>query len=339
MPQIYPDFSTCCVVFDKVVLLRGTCTDINAKNNCCNGSVPMQVGEIAIATDSKEINHLFSTCELRRIPFPAPTACRHATAIDFQMHRANDAQSATGCYSVIAGGYNNTVSGSFSNINGGTQNYIQCGSSTTISGGYNNFICNASSSAIGGGEGNCIIGIQGALIGGGGYNTICNYSSYSVIAGGTSNTASAYKGFNFIGTGAGNTASGYIAAVTTGSSNIASGDYSTISSGYTNIASGCHSVIGSGCSNTASGNYSFIATGCCNNTNGLSGTFILGTRLIASKANYTYVNNISSQNMINTNTLAIGVTASGAVGGSNIGKFPIYNSNNQLLGYVPIYTS
>jgi hypothetical protein len=47
--------------------------------------------------------------------------------------------------------------------------------------------------------------------------------------------------------------------------------------------------------NLASGNYSFIAGGSANNTNGFSNTFILGSNISASQANFTYVNNLSVQ--------------------------------------------
>lgn len=48
---------------------------------------------------------------------------------------------------------------------------------------------------------------------------------------------------------------------------------------------------------------------------------------------------ISSTAMVYASTFSVGLTASGAVGGSNFGKFPIYSSTGVLLGYVPIYQS
>ena len=48
---------------------------------------------------------------------------------------------------------------------------------------------------------------------------------------------------------------------------------------------------------------------------------------------------ISSTAMVYASTFSVGLTATGAVGGSNFGKFPIYSSTGVLLGYVPIYQS
>ena len=55
--------------------------------------------------------------------------------------------------------------------------------------------------------------------------------------------------------------------------------------------------------------YSFVAGGSANDTKGFANTFILGTGLSAAKANYTYVNNLSVQGNIESNTNYV-VTAS-----------------------------
>jgi len=84
--------------------------------------------------------------------------------------------------------------------------------------------------------------------------------------------------------------------------NTASGNYSSLLGGAINTASGTYSSVVGGRCNTASGNYSFVASGSANNTRGFANTFILGSSLSASKANYTYVNNLSVQGNIESNT-------------------------------------
>ena len=59
-------------------------------------------------------------------------------------------------------------------------------------------------------------------------------------------------------------------------------------------------------SNTASGSYSFVAAGSGNTTNNFANTFILGSNLSASQANFTYVNNLSSQGTISAPSISAG---------------------------------
>lgn len=371
MPNKYPVYS--CnpnenineVVFDKVVLLNGTEAELDAKNG---GIDPMDVGEIAVNTTRKEINHLFGTNDLRRIPFPAPTECRNATAVDFQMGRACDAQSASGTYSVISGGKNNTVSGCYSTISGGCGNTAS-GNCSTISGGYGNTvsdcittvsggaanISNGYFSTVGGGACNISSGFGGGIyvnsLGGttvsGGYrNTACRSFStasggylntvsgnYSTIAGGICNNIPSsywsaigggqcncvvYGDHSVISGGGNNTAQGgsvviaggrlncSCAANSTilgGSSNANFGRSSNIVGGVCNIntSTGICSTIAGGTRNTINSPFSFIAGGSANNTRGFANTFILGTSLSANQANYTYVNNLSSQGIVNAN--------------------------------------
>ena len=84
----------------------------------------------------------------------------------------------------------------------------------------------------------------------------------------------------------------------------------------------------------------FIASGSANDTKGFANTFILGTALSASKVNYTYVNNLSSQGTVVSNPLAVANSQTATVGvGTISGKFQIFDANGSSLGYVPIYTS
>lgn len=116
-------------------------------------------------------------------------------------------------------------------------------------------------------------------------NTIINGCSnnigscFSTITNGLSNIACIGGNHAFIGSGICNTTSGIYNIVGAGRCNTSSGNYSSIINGACNIASS---------------SYSTIVGGCKNNTNGLANTFILGSNIKASCANFTYVNNLSS---------------------------------------------
>jgi len=84
--------------------------------------------------------------------------------------------------------------------------------------------------------------------------------------------------------------------------NTASGTYSVVGGGSNNIAAGTRTSVAGGFCNIASGEYSFVAGGSANDTKGFANTFILGSSLSATKANYTYVNNLSVQGNIESNT-------------------------------------
>src|SRR5713101_5842387 len=124
----------------------------------------------------------------------------------------------------IAGGgaasFANTVSGSFGSVGGGYGNTASGHSSSTVGGGYGN-TASSSYSTVGGGE----------------YNTAISY--YSAVGGGYSNTASGY--LSTLGGGYSNTVSGTLAVVGGGYSNTASGYQSTVPGGRANIASGAFS--------------------------------------------------------------------------------------------------
>jgi len=156
-------------------------------------------------------------------------------------------------------------------------------------------------------------------------NNSINSGCYSVIAAGAS---------NIIGTS-------NVAIV----SSTSSGFYSAILGGLSGSVTGYAASIVGGVGNTASGNYSFIAGGSANDTKGFTNTFILGTSLSASTSNFTYVNNISSQNYVNTLILATSslqvasISATTAAVGTVAAKMPIYDATGAFVGYIPIYTS
>jgi len=166
-----------------------------------------------------------------------------------------------------------TITGTGSNINGGNFNNAQ-GSYASVLGGQ----CNTAS----GNYSNITGGFSGRASG-----------RYSNIAGGVCNTASGYGAS--IGGGTGNAASGFNSTIGAGAYNTASNSSAFIGGGRNNTASGLRSAIVGGYCNTASGDYSFVAGGSANDAKSFTNTFILGTSLSASQANYTYVNNISVQ--------------------------------------------
>lgn len=180
--------------------------------------------------------------------------------------------SVNGDGSVIAGGgwYNagsmqieaNTISGDRSFIGGGANNTITqnvgviCGGRTNSIGGY------ALLSAILGGYNNSITANGGCSILGGINNNISgSYSSYNSICGGRDNSITVGATVSVIGGGSFNTSSGYYSVIGGGSSNTIAGDryYNTIGGGFSNYidSQGYHaSTIAGGYQNTISGDYS-----------------------------------------------------------------------------------
>jgi hypothetical protein len=121
--------------------------------------------------------------------------------------------------------------------------------------------------------------------------------NYSNITGGSNNIASGP--YSSIVNGSNNIASYDNANIVNGNFNIANNNYSTVLNGSELSATGYSSTVLNGENNIASGNFSFIAGGYNNNTDNFDNTFILGTDLIASQSDTTYVNNLSSQGIIN----------------------------------------
>lgn len=136
---------------------------------------------------------------------------------------------ASGIYSVVGGGENNTALTSYATVSGGNGNSAS-GLYSTIGGGVNNRAI-GTAATIGGGRYNEITRID-SVISGGINNEIT--AANSSIGGGASNTASGY--LTTIAGGQRNGASGMGASVGGGESNLASGDYSTIPGGDGNIA-------------------------------------------------------------------------------------------------------
>jgi hypothetical protein len=131
---------------------------------------------------------------------------RGQDAVDLQRVRSAATQVASGSFSVIGGGQNNTASGIFATVGGGGNN--------TASNNY---------ATVGGGENNTASG-QNATVGGGYRNTASN--TYATVGGGYINTASGFAAI--VGGGWNNTASGNYAVVLGGLRNTANAEYNLV---------------------------------------------------------------------------------------------------------------
>jgi hypothetical protein len=145
-------------------------------------------------------------------------------AVDLQSARLAATQVASGDYSVIGGGQDNTASGLLATVGGGGSNTAS-GGDATVGGGFQN-TASGWYATIGGGQNNTASGNY-AAVGGGGFNTASGGST--TVGGGSQNTASAI--YATVGGGQNNTASGSYATVGGGRNNAASGAYSAIPGG------------------------------------------------------------------------------------------------------------
>jgi len=206
-------------------------------------------------------------------------------AVDLQSARSAPTQVASGNYSVIGGGQNNTASLGYSTVGGGYQNtaswfYATVGGGAlntasgadgaTVSGGYSN-TASGQLTTVGGGRNNIASG-QIATVGGGEYNTA--NSQLTTVGGGGGNTASGWyatvgggrintasdRGAT-VGGGEGNTASNLHATVGGGSGNTASREHATVGGGQGNLASGSWATVGGGQGNLASGSWATVGGG------------------------------------------------------------------------------
>jgi hypothetical protein len=175
-------------------------------------------------------------------------------AVDLQSARAAATQVASGDYSVIGGGQNNTASGWWATVGGGLQNTAS-GDLATVGGGLQN-TASGSWATVGGGRNNTASGPH-ATVGGGLGNTASSGSA--TVGGGGGNTASAT--YATVGGGQSNTASAIYATVGGGASNMASGSYATVGGGVKDTVRGNFSTVGGGADNTVDGPWSTIAGG------------------------------------------------------------------------------
>jgi len=275
----------------------------------------------------------------------------------------------SGVYSTITGGCLNNASCAYSNIVGGVSNCTQ--QIYAFIGGGNTNTASNSGSVVTGGSYNSASGVYN-VIGGGTNNNNCG--DYSIIVGGKNNTiypsasSSVILGSDISANLPNTTYVCNLVSCGDVCGSMLYGDGSNLSnivqvcqlpyyvyhhipsaiypvSGSNLMANnGCYSTIAGGANNSLSGSFSFIAAGSGNNTNSFNNTFILGSNLQASRANYTYVNNISSKgtvagSVVAAQTFYISNSIEATVSGPVTKKFPVYDQNGNLLGYIPIYAS
>jgi len=191
-------------------------------------------------------------------------------AVDLQSARSLGTQVASGDYSVIGGGRNNTASGSLATVGGGGGNNAS-GDRATVGGGGGN-TASGDRATVGGGFLNTASG-ELATVGGGRSNNASG--NLVTVSGGEGNTASSFAAT--VGGGGGNNASGLAATVGGGDGNTASGDRATVGGGWQNTASGELATVCGGRGNTASGS-AFVGGGRGNTASG--GAAVIGGGLL-----------------------------------------------------------
>jgi len=163
-------------------------------------------------------------------------------AVDLQSARSAATQVASGDYSVIGGGQNNTAIDRWSTVGGGLSN-TATGPWATVGGGRNN-TAGYWDATVGGGRDNTADGWE-STVGGGHANTAC--CLHATVGGGGFNNVTDEGENGTIGGGESNTVSDYAATVGGGFENTASGQYATVGGGRNNTASGYYSAIPGGC--------------------------------------------------------------------------------------------
>ncbi|MBI5744545.1 MAG: hypothetical protein HY952_08355 [Elusimicrobia bacterium] len=175
---------------------------------------------------------------------------RGAGAVDLQTYRTAATQVASGDYSRIVGGQENTASGAGSAVISGEGNVaagygaVAGGMGYDFAGGDNSIVLAAYSTAT----------AYGSFIGGGEEHFAT--ADYAAIIGGFRNRASKYAAV--VSGGAENIADGLESGVFGGRENSATGDYSTVPGGYGNTAAGQYSfAAGYFSSSTANGAFTW----------------------------------------------------------------------------------
>jgi len=200
---------------------------------------------------------------------------RGAYAVDLQRLRGTGTRVASGSYSVIGGGAENSALGHSSTVGGGRLN-LASGDYSSIAGGWDN-------EAIG----------TYSTIGGGSSNYVLN--DYTTVGGGRDNYAR--ESYSTIGGGQQNRAIGTHSTAGGGWRSIAYADYSTVGGGFYNTANGDYSTIAGGQSNILSGLYSF-AVGKTNDDAGYEFANLLGSGLTATQGHTTYVENLIATGVV-----------------------------------------
>ncbi len=167
---------------------------------------------------------------------------------------ASCANSASGRYSSVGGGFYNRTGGQSATVAGGTSNLASAFGATVSGGGPNT--ASGDNSVVAGGGVNTAEG-NSSVVGGGGSNYVDIGAEFGTISGGNSNTVTGP--FGIVAGGEANRAEGDRSTVAGGALNKASGSYSTVAGGRSNDARGAYSTIAGGLGNNALGDLSFAA--------------------------------------------------------------------------------
>jgi hypothetical protein len=212
---------------------------------------------------------------------------------------------AHGSYSSVVGGCFNVATGAYSHVGGGSQN-CSIGTRSSVGGGYQ-VKARGNQSFAGGGTMNEACGVY-SFVGAGFLN--CAVDNSTAVVGGCLNKACCTE--SFIGGGYGNTTSSNCAIVVGGKCNVASGSCSIIIGGGYNYATGINSIVVGGghstsqstCLNCAKATHSGILGGKANVIDtSHTCSFIIGTNITSNAACTTFVNNLSSQGILNGNSI------------------------------------
>lgn len=150
------------------------------------------------------------------------------------------------------------------------------------------FLYKSGLSALQVGVNNSTTGQRSSILGGS--SNFVN-SQYAAIVGGDQNTVSGTS--SIIGAGAENQVTGDYAVIAGGRSNEVNNTFSTVVGGYTNVNGGYGASIIGGQNNTIQGGADFGSIlGGQSNTLTHDNTFILGSNITSTSANYTYTNNL-----------------------------------------------
>jgi len=221
-------------------------------------------------------------------------------AVDLQMSRLNAGEVASGDYSVIGGGTENTAGAVGSTVSGGEDNdaagsYATVGGGldhnagsnySTICGGYAHTavqtyatICggdsntaSATHSFVGGGDTNGAAADVSTICGGEG-NDIVALATYGFIGGGLNNDIAASRTYSVIGGGQANEIK-------------TAGTHGFIGGGQSNDVTAAHATVGGGSGNTSSGAYATIGGGYNNIASGAFGATVGGGNTNVASASY-----------------------------------------------------
>jgi len=197
-------------------------------------------------------------------------------AVDLQQLRTNVAFVAAGDYSVIGGGYDNSVAGDYGTVCGGYDNNVTHDYGTiaggtesdvlhtygTVGGGYSHTV-EGQYGTINGGYTNSVANLCGT-VGGGATNAVTG--DYATISGGRVNDITANYGT--VGGGYDNNVTAIDGTVCGGRENDISGLYGTVGGGLRNDVESEGGAIGGGADNTVTGDYGAISGGSFNEVSG-----------------------------------------------------------------------